>query len=131
MVAPLIGFAAAQGAAFLTRSLIKQLAARGWGINKVVEQAAVQGAAMLAAQGVNHVAAAAQVIANKTQLPVSYTVDAAGTPTYTLGSAASPAPAPAPVSPPPGPQTTLQGMAASGQIASDMVMPTWPTMYQR
>jgi hypothetical protein len=131
MVAPLIGFAAAQGAAFLTRSLIKQLAARGWGINKVVEQAAVQGAAMLAAQGVNHFTAAAQAIANGTNQPVSVRVDAQGRPTYTLGGAPSAAAPPAPVAPPPGPQTTLQGMAASGQVSPDMVMPTWPTMYQR
>jgi hypothetical protein len=87
---------------------------------------AIRGAAMLAAQGINQFAAAAQMIEKGTGQPVRYRFDADGRPVYSYGEAAS---APAPISPPLGPQSTLQGMSAAGQVPSDMVNPTWPTIY--
>ena len=53
MTSQLVGTVAAQGAAFLTRSLIRQLAARGWHISPTVEQLAVQAATRLVAAGLD------------------------------------------------------------------------------
>ena len=120
---------AAKVAALITVQVMQALRAKGYRVPDGAIVVAAQAAAAMAAGGVNVATSAAQAVQDATGVSTRISWDAeSSTPIrYTdLTAAAAPA-----FEPPPGVQSTLLDMAARGQIAQDMVMPTFPPMYDR